>query len=146
MHSPFWTPYTMKHAPLKLKLPSSSMQLIVTLPGALLKARNLGKQPCQSVSISKQKDMVINRQSCQPVATSCKNRSPTPHPHTRSKADTRQPCQPTSTSYRARSPSNANVRTSCKVSPYHYKRTTIHSTSTHFNYTKFHHTALKINQ
>ena len=70
------------------------------------------------VSISKQKDMAINRQSCQPVATSCRDRSPTPHPRTRSKADTREPHQPTSTSYRARSPtlplwgcSNANVRT-----------------------------------
>ena len=55
--------------------------------------------------------MAINRQSHQPVATSCKERSPTPHPHSRSKADTREPSQPTSTSYRARSPSNADVRT-----------------------------------
>ena len=62
--------------------------------------------------------MATNRQSCQPVATSCKDRSPTPHPHSRSKADTREPHQPTSTSYRARSPtphlwehSNANART-----------------------------------
>ena len=62
------------------------------------------KQPYHIVSSSKQKDMAINRQSCQPVATSCKNRSPTLHPCIRSKADTREPCQPTSTSCRARSP------------------------------------------
>ena len=35
-------------------------------------------------SISKQKDTATNRQSQQPVATSCKDRSPTPHPHSRS--------------------------------------------------------------
>ena len=103
----------MKHA-LKPKLPSSSMQLNITLPGAVLKARNLGnskksgvhptkQQPYHIVSSSKQKDMANNRQSCQPTATSCKNRSPTPHPCNRSKADTKEPCQPTCTSCRARS-------------------------------------------
>ena len=56
------------------------------------------------VSVYKQKDTATNRQSCQPVATSCKDRSPTPHPHSRSKADTREPRQHAPTSYRARSP------------------------------------------
>ena len=44
MHSPLWRPYMMKHTLLKPKLPSSSMQLNVALPGALLKARNLGNR------------------------------------------------------------------------------------------------------
>ena len=64
------------------------------------------------------KQVAIDRQSCKPAASSCKNRSPTPHPHTRSRAETREPCQPTSTSSRARSPtphpqvhSNVNART-----------------------------------
>ena len=90
-------------SPNRGKKPKKQVKKLIHIPG---------------VSISKQKDMAINRQSCQPVATSCKDRSPTPHPHSRSKADTREPCQPTSTSYRARSPtpppqgcSNANVRT-----------------------------------
>ena len=69
------------------------------------------------VSIYKQKDTATNRQSHQPTASSCKDRSPTPHPRSRSKADTREECQPTSNSHRARSPtspwrrSNANART-----------------------------------
>ena len=146
----------MKHATLKPKLLSSSMQLNVALPGALPKARNPKKQVKKvihipRVSISKQKDMAINRQSCQPVGTSCRDRSPTPH--TRSKADTRESCQPTSTSYRARSPTPPPWDTampmsgpSHKVPPYHYIGTTIHSTLTQFNYTKAHNTALKINQ
>ena len=90
-------------SPTKGKKPRKQVKKVIHIPN--------NKQPCHSVSISKQKDMAINRQSCQPVAFSCKNRSPTPHPHTRSKADAREPCQPTSTSYRARSPTNANVRT-----------------------------------
>ena len=71
-----------------------------------------------SESISKQKDTATNRQSCQPAAASCKHRSPTPHPCSRSKADTREPHQHTSTGYRARSPtpppqghSHASART-----------------------------------
>ena len=39
------------------------------------------KQPWHTVSSSKQKDTANNRQSHQPVATSCKDRSPTPPPH-----------------------------------------------------------------
>ena len=69
------------------------------------------------VSSYKQKDTATNRQSCQPIATSCRDRSPTPHPCSRSKADTREPWQPTSNNYRARSPtppwghSHATART-----------------------------------
>ena len=123
MHSPFWTPLydetctpqtkitkfinaakcRFARSPTKGKKPRKQVKKGIHIPN--------NKQPCHSVSISKQKDMAINRQSCQPVATSCKNRSPTPHPHTRSKADTREPHQPTLTSYRARSHSKANVRT-----------------------------------
>ena len=62
------------------------------------------KQPCHTVNGSKQKNTVNNRQSSQPVATSCKDRSPTPHPHNRGKADTKQSHQPTSTSCRTRNP------------------------------------------
>ena len=100
--------YAAKHCfargPIRGKKPKKQVKKVIHIPG---------------VSISKQKDMAFNRQSRQPVATSCKNRSPTPHPHSRSKADTRVPCQPTSTSFRARSPtphlrghSNADARTS----------------------------------
>ena len=89
-------------SPTRGKKPRKQVKKVIHIPN---------KQLCQSVSITKQKDMAINRQSQQPVATSCKERSPTPHPHSRSKADIREPCQPTSTSYRARSPNNADVRT-----------------------------------
>ena len=90
-------------SPTRGKKPKKQVKKVIHIPG---------------VSISKQKDMAFNRQSCQPIATSCKDRSPTPHPHIRSKADTRELHQPTPNSYRARSPtpppwgcSNANVRT-----------------------------------
>ena len=56
------------------------------------------------VSSYKQKDTVTNRQSRQLAATSCRDRSPTPHPYSRSKAETREPCEPTPDTYRARSP------------------------------------------
>ena len=75
-------------------------------------------------SFSKQQDITTNRQSRQPTASSCKDRSPTLHPLSRSIADTREECQPTSNSHRARSNShrarsptplrrcsNANART-----------------------------------
>ena len=91
-------------SPTRGKKPKKQVKKVIHIPG---------------VSISKLKDTAINRQSCQPVGTSCKDRSPTPHPCTRSKSDTREPHQPTSTSYSARSPtpppqghSNANIRTS----------------------------------
>ena len=89
--------------PTRGKKPKKWVKKVIHIPG---------------VSISKQKDTATNRQSCQPIATSCKDRSPTPHPHSRIKANTMEPHQPTSTSYRARSPtphlwehSNADART-----------------------------------
>ena len=54
------------------------------------------KQPYHTVNSSKQKDTVNNRQSHQLVAASCKDN--------RGKAGTRQSCQPKSTSCRTRSP------------------------------------------
>ena len=90
-------------SPTRGKKPKKQVKKVIHIPG---------------VSISKQKGTATNRQSHQPVATSCKDRSPTPHPCSRSKADTREPHQPTSNSYKARSPipspqrhSNANART-----------------------------------
>ena len=68
-------------------------------------------------SFSKQKTTATNRQSCQPAPTSCRDRSLTPHPFGRGKADTREERQPTSNSHRATSPTppwrrrNANTRT-----------------------------------
>ena len=56
------------------------------------------------VSSYKQKDTVTNRQSCQPAPTSCRDRSLTPHPFGRGKADTREEWQLTSNSHRAMSP------------------------------------------
>ena len=55
-------------------------------------------------SFSKQKTTATNRQSRQPAPTSCRDRSLTPHPFGRGKADTREEWQPTSNSHRARSP------------------------------------------
>ena len=116
---PYGHPTWGKHALLKPKLPSSSMQLDVTLPGpdrnptrgkkSKKQAKKMvqnphKKQPCHTVNGSKQNNTVNNRQSSQPVATSCKDRSPTPHPHNRGKADTKQSHQPTSTSCRTRNP------------------------------------------
>ena len=89
-------------SPTRGKKPKKQANKVIHIPG---------------VSIYKHKDTATNRQSHQPVATSCKDRSPTPHPCSRSKADTREPMQPTSNSYRARSPtppwghSNADART-----------------------------------
>ena len=98
-------------SPTKGQKPRKQVKKVIHIPD--------NRQPCHIVCISKQKDTAINRHSCQTVATSCKDRSPTPHLCSRSKADTREPHQPTSTSYRARSPtphlwehSNANARTS----------------------------------
>ena len=94
-------------------------------------------------SFSKQKDTATNRQSCQPTATSCKDRSPTPHPFNRGKADTREEHQPTSNSHRARSPTPPQKCLMPTLGPSH-KASTIHSTSTQSNYTIAHHSALKV--
>ena len=97
---------TAKHcfarSPTRGKKPRKEVKKVIHIPN---------KQLCQNVSISEQKDMAINRQLHKPVATSCKDRSPTPLPCSRSQADTREPHWPTSASYRARSPSNTDVRT-----------------------------------
>ena len=122
MLSPFWTLYIMKHVALQPKSPSSITAAKCHFARSPTRGKKSRKQANKvihipGVSVYKQKDTATNRQSCQPVATSCKDRSPTPHPCSRSKADTMEPHQPTSNSYRARSPtppqghSNANART-----------------------------------
>ena len=89
-------------------------------------------------SCSKQKATATNRQSCQPAPTSCRDRSLTPHPFGRGKADTREERQPTSNSHRARSPTpprrcrNANTRTSSQSNHSFYIDTIqLHHNSTH---------------
>ena len=97
------TKHHFARSPTRGKKPKKQAKKIIHIPG---------------VSISKQKDTATNRQSHQPVATSCRDRSPTPHPCSRGKADTREPCWPTSNAYRAMGPtpppqghSHANART-----------------------------------
>ena len=100
-------------------------------------------------SCSKQKATATNRQSRQPAPTSCRDRSLTPHPFGRGKADTREERQPTSNSHRARSPTppwrrrrrsptpprkcrNANTRTSSQSNHSFYIDTLqLHHNSTH---------------
>ena len=100
-------------------------------------------------SCSKQKATATNRQSRQPAPTSCRDRSLTPHPFGRGKADTREERQPTSNSHRARSPTpprrrrcrsptppqrcrNANTRTFLQSNHSFYIDTIqLHHNSTH---------------
>ena len=70
------------------------MQVNITLPALLRTIQEAGnlnnslkmlhnpnnRQPHHTVNSSKKKDTADNWQSCQPIATSCKDRSPTPHP------------------------------------------------------------------
>ena len=101
-------------------------------------------------SCSKQKATATNRQSCQPAPTSCRDRSLTPHPFGRGKADTREERQPTSNSHRARSPTpprrcrsptpprrcrNANTRTFSQSinHSFHIDTIQLHHSSSHSN-------------
>ena len=52
-------------SPTKGKKSKKQFKKVVYIPN--------NKQPCHTVSSSKQKDMAINRQSCQPITTSYKN-------------------------------------------------------------------------
>ena len=118
-------------------------------------------QPHHTVNSSKKKDTADNQQSCQPIATSCKDRSPTPHPHqhentacggmNRGRENTRQSHQPTGTSCRNRSPTphphehgNTCGRTFSKASTNHYKWTPIHYKLIPYKYIKTPHTVQKL--
>ena len=72
------------------------------------------RQPHHTVNSSNKMGTTDNRQSCQPIAINCKDRSPTSHPHrcentahssiNRGREDTRQSCQPTAISCRNMNP------------------------------------------
>ena len=112
------------------------------------------KQACKVIHIpgescSKQKATATNRQSHQPTPTSCRDRSLTPHPFGRGKADTREERQPTSNSHRARSPTLPGdvgalplLRDVGMPTPGPSRKAIIHSTLTQFSYTITQHTAL----
>ena len=95
-------------------------------------------------SFSRQQHSATNRSSRQPAPTSCRDRSPTPHPFSRDKADTRDKQQPASKGHRARSPTppwrhrNANTRTFSQSTQHSFHIDTIqlnhslpHSTESH---------------
>ena len=92
-------------------------------------------------SFSKQKATATNRQSHQPAPTSCRDRSLTPHPFGRGKADTRRNSSLHLTAIgQGALPLLGDIgmptpEPSCKA-------LTIHSISTQSNYTIAHHTAL----
>ena len=133
----------MKHAILTPKSPNLLMKLNIALPsllGTLQEARNLNNSPKNGASSKQQAALTHckqqqteghSKQQAIMPATSCKDRSPTPHPcrsdntaHSsmeRGREDTRQSGQPTARSCRNRSPTphpcehgNTCVRTSSK--------------------------------
>ena len=122
MPLPFWTLYMVRHDSPQTKI----TKFITAAKHRFARSPTRGKKSKKQTnkvihipgeSFSKQKDTATNRKSCQPAPTSCRDRSPTPHPFSRGKADTREECQPTSNSHRARSPTppwrrrNANTWT-----------------------------------